>query len=276
VLLLVFGIVRAPQVGWLSVTTLLTFAASVLLAVGFVVGERRVANPLVRLGVLRSPSLIRALIGGSMMFGGYASFQFVVTQYLQTLSGWSAMRTATAFLPAGLIVLLSSFKVAGVLGRFGTVKAGVAGFAALSAGYLLFLRIGAVPSYAVILPSMVLLGIGFGLAFPAINVQAASGIADEEQGLVSGLLNTALQIGITLVLAVSTAVIAASGGSSAHTHAQVLATYQPVLVLVAGVTLAGLAILAAGLVPRRKPEATLDEELDQLVRLDEVVFAVRD
>ena len=264
VLLLVFGIVRAPEAGWLSPVTLGTFAAAVALGVAFVAVELRVANPLVRLGVLRSPSLIRALIGGGLMFGGYASFQFVVTQYLQTLSKWSALHTALAFLPAGLIVLFSSFKIANVLNRFGTARVGVAGFAFLSLGYLQFLRIGDTPSWWVILPSIVALGLGFGLAFPAINVQAASGIADEEQGLVSGLLNTALQIGITVVLAASTAIIAANGGAGAKTNAQVLSSYRPVLVFVALATVAGLLILAGGLLRRgRTPvESTLAEELE--------------
>jgi MFS family permease len=264
VLLLVFGIVRAPEEGWLSPTTLGTFAAAVALGVAFVAVERRVANPLVRLGVLRSPSLIRALIGGGLMFGGYASFQFVVTQYLQTLSKWSAIHTALAFLPAGLIVLFSSFKIADVLNRYGTARVGVAGFAFLSLGYLQFLRIGETPSWWVILPSIVALGLGFGLAFPAINVQAASGIADEEQGLVSGLLNTALQVGITVVLAASTAVIAANGGAGAKTNAQVLHSYRPVLVFVALATVAGLLILASGLLRRERTpvESTLAEELE--------------
>jgi MFS family permease len=268
VLLLVFGIVRAPEAGWLSPATLGTFAAAVALGVTFTIVELRVKNPLVRLGVLRSPSLIRALIGGGLMFGGYASFQFVVTQYLQTLSKWSALHTALAFLPAGLIVLFSSFKIADVLNRYGTARVGVAGFAFLSLGYLQFLRIGETPSWWVILPSVVALGLGFGMAFPAINVQAASGIADEEQGLVSGLLNTALQVGITIVLAASTAIIAANGGSGAkadtQTNAQVLSSYRPVLVFVAVATVAGLLILASGLLrSKRSPvESTLAEELE--------------
>jgi len=276
VLLLVFGIVRAPQVGWLAPVTIGTFAAAAALAAGFVVTELRVANPLVRLGVLRSPSLIRALIGGGLMFGGYASFQFVVTQYLQTLSKWSALHTALAFLPAGLIVLFASFKIADVLNKYGTARVGVAGFAALSLGDLQFLRIGQTPSWWVILPSIVLLGLGFGLAFPAINVQAASGIADEEQGLVSGLLNTALQVGITVVLAASTAIIAANGGNAAHTDAQVLSSYRPVLVFVAVATVGGLLILAGGLLRgRRTPvETTLAEELED--ELDVLVLREKD
>lgn len=127
-----------------------------------------------------------------------------------------------------------------------------------------------------ILPSIVLLGLGFGLAFPAINVQAASGIADEEQGLVSGLLNTALQVGITVVLAASTAVIAANGGSTAQTNAQVLASYRPVLVFVAVATLGGLLILAGGLLRSRRTavESTLTEELED--ELDVLALRERD
>ena len=275
VLALVFGIVRAPEQGWLSAATLGTFALAVALGVTFTVTELKMANPLVRLAILRSPSLLRALFGGLVMFGGYASFQFVVTQYLQTLSGWSALHTAIAFLPAGLIVLLSSFKVASVINKLGTEIAAVAGFLSLAAGYLLFLRIGPTPSWGVILPSIVLLGFGFGLAFPSLNIQAASGVADEEQGLVSGLLNTGMQIGITLVLAVSTAVIAANGGNTAHTDAQVLSSYRPVLYLVSAVTLAGVAVLISGLFTRRHAPVevplneALEEELEVLVRREQ-------
>ena len=275
VLALFFGIVRAPEQGWLSAATLGTFALAVALGVTFTVTELKMANPLVRLAILRSPSLLRALFGGLVMFGGYASFQFVVTQYLQTLSGWSALHTAIAFLPAGLIVLLSSFKVASVINKLGTEIAAVAGFLSLAAGYLLFLRIGPTPSWGVILPSIVLLGFGFGLAFPSLNLQAASGMADEEQGLVSGLLNTGMQIGITLVLAVSTAVIAANGGNTAHTDAQVLSSYRPVLYLVSAVTLVGVAVLISGLFTRRHAPVevplneALEEELEVLVRREQ-------
>ena len=258
VLVLVFGIVRAPSVGWGSAATLATFAAAVVLAVSFVVGEQRVPNPLVRLGVLRSPSLIRVLIGGGLMFGGYASFQFVVTQYLQSLSGWSALHTAMAFLPAGLVVLVSSFKIANVLDRFGTARTGVAGFAALSAGYLLFLRIGATPSSG--RDPAVDPAVGHRLRAGLPGGQRAGGLRHRRRGAGPGVRTAEHQPPdrLTLVLAVSTAVMAANGGTTAHTHAQVLASYRPVLVFVAAVTLAGLAILAFGLLPGRRTPVEVD------------------
>ena len=93
----------------------------------------------------------------------------------------------------------------------------MAGSLAFLIGYVLFLRIGDSFSYAgLFLPTMLLIGVGFGLSFPAFNMQATAGIADHEQGLASGLVNTSLQVGGALGLAIATAVISAnSGGATA-------------------------------------------------------------
>jgi MFS family permease len=252
-LLLVLGVVRAPQVGWLSATTLLTLGGAVALAIAFVLIEQRVRQPLLRLGILRSSSLLRAIAGAVTLFGSYVTFQFVVTQYLQNLLGWSAIETALAFLPAGLVVLLGSTKIAALIGRFGTAKMTAAGFVALAAGYLLFLRIGLHGDYfGVIFPSMLLLGIGFALGFPSLNIDATAGVADEEQGLVSGLLNTAFQVGGALVLAIGTAVITANGGNGAQSDAAALHSFRPALVLVTGVAAVGLIVMLVGLLHRRQ------------------------
>ena len=89
------------------------------------------------------------------------------------------------------------------------------------------------PRYAAaILPTMVLVGLGFALAFSALNIQATSGIADEEQGLASGLLQTSGQLGGALALASVTAVVTSGGSHHAASAAQTLAAYRPGLVLV--------------------------------------------
>ncbi|WP_037822208.1 MFS transporter [Streptomyces sp. NRRL B-24720] len=251
-LLLVFTVVQAPEAGWTSARTLLSFLAVAVLLTVFVTIERRTANPLVRLGVLRSGSQVRAQLGAAAFFGSYVGFQFLVTQYMQSLLGWSALQTALAFLPAGVLVALSSTKIGDVVDRFGTPRVIAAGFTFLVVGYGLFLRITLTPSYAaVILPSMLLLGAACALTFPSLNIQATNGVDDDEQGMVSGLLNTSIQVGGAIFLAVVTAVITAHGSGDGSSQA-VLDSYRPGLVVVTAIAFAGLLITLTGL-RRRRP-----------------------
>ncbi len=117
-LLLVRTIVEAPDQGWASGQTIGAFALSAVLLSLFVAIERRSPAPLVRLGILRSSSLVRANLGMMTMFGAYVGFQFVMTLYLQTLNGWSAIQTALAFLPAGLLVALLSTRIGPIVDRW--------------------------------------------------------------------------------------------------------------------------------------------------------------
>src|SRR4051812_10207911 len=110
-LLLVYTIVQAPEAGWGSAMTIGSVVGGIGLLVAFVTIERRTSHPLVRLGILRSGSLVRANLGAMIFFGSYVGFQFVVMQYMQRLVGWSALQTALAFLPAAVIVAASSTKM---------------------------------------------------------------------------------------------------------------------------------------------------------------------
>jgi MFS family permease len=170
---------------------------------------------------------------------------------MQSLLGWSALHTALAFLPAGALVALSATKVGTVIDRFGTARLIVLGFAFMVAGYVLFLRIDLDPVYAaVILPTMLLVGSGFALTFPSLNVQATNGVDEHEQGMVSGLLNTSVQVGGAIFLAVVTAVVTANSPEN-PTPQGVLDSYRPGLVVVTLVAVAGLLITLTGLRTRR-------------------------
>src|SRR5262249_56425453 len=125
-----------------------------------------------------------------------ASFQCLVTRSLQIMAGWSALGTAMAFLPAGVLVAVSTPRMGSVLDRFGPAKVAAAGFACLAAGYTLFLRVGPAPDYpAVILPSLLLIGAAFTLGFAALNILATADVPDHEQGLASGIFQTSFQVG---------------------------------------------------------------------------------
>jgi MFS family permease len=249
-LLLVRTVVRAPQIGWGSVETLASFVVAVGLLSAFVAIERRSRHPLVRLGILRSGSLVRANLGAMTMFGGYASFQFLATLFLQNELGWSALHTALAFLPAGLLVAFGSPRVGGLVDRFGTQRLIAIGFAAFTIGYALFLPVSHGPTYgSAILPTILLIGFGFALGFPSLSMQATSGIADHEQGLASGLVNTSFQVGGAIVLAIASAIV-----SSAATG-DFLDAIRPAIGVVVGVSVIGFVAAVSGLVGSREAVA---------------------
>jgi MFS family permease len=248
VLLLVYTVVDAQQAGWGSARTIGSFAAVVALGVAFAVIETRSTHPLVPFGIFRSASLRRAQIGAITLFGSYVSFQFLLTQYLQSLAHWSAISTALAFLPAGVMVFVLSVRVAGLLDRFGAGALVVAAFASLVAGYAVFLRAGVTPDYpGVMLPSVILLGAAFGFGFSALTVAATSGVRDEQQGLAASLFQTSFQVGGAVVLAVVTAVIDAAGANTLTSPAATLSAYRPALYLITGVAALGLLAALPGL-----------------------------
>lgn len=268
-LLLVFGVVEAPEIGWAAPRTLITFAVALALLVTFVVIEKRSSHPLLRLGILRSGPLARANLGGALFFGAYIGFQFVVMLYLQRVLGWSALQTALGFLPAALIVAFGSPRIEPLIDRVGTPRTIFAGVVAHVLGYALFLRVDEHSGYAAfVLPSMILLGIGFTLAFSSLNIQATAGISDSEQGLAGGLLNTSLQVGGAIGLAVVTAVLTANGGREAS-PAALLSGLTPALSVVTGIAVLGLLIAISGLVARKRvAEEEVVEREDLLALAD--------
>jgi predicted MFS family arabinose efflux permease len=182
-----------------------------------------------------------------VLFGSYVSFQFLVTQYLQIMAGWTALATALAFLPAGVMTAVASTRMGPVIDRFGPARVIAVAFACLAAGYIWFLRIGPAPDYpTVILPSLLLIGAAFCLGFSALSTQATAGVADHEQGLASGILQTSFQVGGAIVLAVVTAVIDARGADHVIS-AGTLAAYRPALGVITGVAVLGVAVALAGL-----------------------------
>ncbi|MBC6449800.1 MFS transporter [Actinokineospora xionganensis] len=258
-LLLVFAVVEAPEVGWAAPRTLISFALALALLTTFVTIEKRSTHPLLRLGILKSGPLARANVGGALFFGGYIGFQFVVMLYLQSVLGWSPLQTALGFLPAAAIVAFGSPRIEPLINRFGTSRTILAGVTAHVVGYALFLGVDEHSGYlGAVLPSMVLLGVGFMLAFSSMNIQATAGVADSEQGLAGGLLNTSVQVGGAIGLAVITAVLTANGGADAS-RAALLTGLTPALFVVTGISVLGLLVALSGVLGRREEKAVAPE-----------------
>ena len=242
-LLLVFTLVEAPTEGWLAARTLLSFAGAAILFAAFVWHESRTRLPLIRLGIFRSGALVRANLGAMVLFGSWVGFQFILTLYLQQLRGWSAFETGIAIFPAGLLVALISSRIALLVNRFGTTRLIVVGLALITVAYALFLPIGLDSSYQfAMLPTFILSGLGFGLAFAPLNIAATMGVPAHEQGLAGGLINTSFQFGGALVLAVVTAVNNANTGSDGSKQA-LLDGFHPAIVVSLIAALVGLLVM---------------------------------
>ena len=249
-LLLVYAVVEAPNRGWGNPITLALLGASVVLGALFVGIERRHPHPLVRLGILRSTRLVHANLTACLMFGAYVAFQFVLVLYLQNVLVWSPMTTAVALLPGGLLVMASASRMDVVLARVGTLPLIVVGMVAFTVAYALFLRVEPGMAYAAfLLPTTLLIGVGFACCFPSINSQATKGVRDDEQGLASGLVNTSLQVGGAVMLAVVSAVLSSGAQAGAGDP---LPRMTAAVTLVVVVSAVGAAIAAALLVVERR------------------------
>ena len=248
-LLLVYTLVEAPSVGWATARTLGSLAAVAALLAAFVAREQRAKAPLVRLGILRSQQLVRANLGAMTLFGGWVGFQFIATLYMQQLRGWSALDTGLAIFPGGALVALLSPRIAPLIYRFGLTRLIVTGLLSTAGAYALFIPIGLNSSYLpAVLPTMILAGLGFALAFGPLNVAATAGVAPAEQGLAGGLLNTSFQFGGALVLAVVTAVNNANTGGP--TSRGLLDGFHPALVVSVVAAVIG-AVAVGARIPRR-------------------------
>ena len=243
---LVYTVVEAPTVGFGSARTLLSLAGVAMLLAAFLLIEQRSPQPLVRLGILRSASLRRANYGALALLGSWFGFQFLGTLYFQDLRDWSAVETALAFLPAGLIVATGATNMGPVVNRFGTTLPIGMGLISLAFAYILFLNIGADSAYLTgMLPTFILAGIGFTLTFGPLNVAATNGVAAHEQGLASGLVQTSFQLGGAMGLALVTAVIdsGVSGSSAAAgSDAALLDGFHPAILVSLGIAVLGAAV----------------------------------
>jgi EmrB/QacA subfamily drug resistance transporter len=197
-----------------SNATLSLGALAVGLLIAFVVRELRVKNPLVPLGIFRSARLSGANLVQALMVAGMFGMFFLGALYLQRVLGFDAIGVGLAFLPVSLgIGVLSLGFSARLITRFGARATLLPGLALIVLGLALFQRAPVDGNYlSDILPVMLLLGVGAGLAFPALMTLAMSDVGPADSGLASGLVNTTQQVGGALGLAVLATL------STAHTR----------------------------------------------------------
>jgi MFS transporter len=211
----VLTIIRTSDVGWTSIETLAGAAATALALVAFAVRESRTANPLLPLRIFRSRAVTGANAVMLLVVAGFFGTFFIGSLFLERVLGFDALAIGLGFLPVSLGIGLMSFAFAEpLITRFGPRTVLRAGLFLLLGAMLWFARLPAAASYVVdVAPSLVLIGIGAGLAFPSIVGLAMSGATSHDAGLASGLVNTTRMVGGSLGLAAMASIATTRGAA---------------------------------------------------------------
>jgi EmrB/QacA subfamily drug resistance transporter len=209
-MLAVFAIVKGNEVGWGTVRTLGLLGAAAALFAAFLVIESRVPSPLMPLGLFKLRNLAFSNVVGVLWAAAMFAWFFLSALYLQLVLGYSPLEVGLAFLPANLIMGALSLGVsARLVMRFGIRTPLAAGLGLAGLGLALFARAPVDGNFAVdVLPSMILLGVGAGIAFNPVLLAAMSDVEPSDAGLASGIVNTSFMMGGALGLAVLASVAA--------------------------------------------------------------------
>jgi EmrB/QacA subfamily drug resistance transporter len=209
-MLAVYAIVNGNEVGWVTARTLGLLAVSVALLGVFLVIESRVDSPLMPLRLFRLRNIAVSNVVGVLWAGAMFAWFFLSALYLQLVLGYSPMEVGLAFLPGNIIMgILSIGLSAKLVMRFGIKPPLVVGLGFAALGLLLFARAPVDGNFVVdVLPAMILLGLGAGMAFNPVLLAAMSDVEPTEAGLASGVVNTSFMMGGALGLAVLASVAA--------------------------------------------------------------------
>jgi EmrB/QacA subfamily drug resistance transporter len=203
-MLLVYTVLGVAEEGWGSSQTLLLGAISIGLVIAFIARQARVANPLVPLRLFRSAQVSGANLVQALIVVGMFGMFFLGALYMQRILGYDALQVGLAYLPLTIVMGTMSFRFTGQLSlKYGPEATLVPAMIFIAAGLLWLARSPIDANYVLdLLPSMILIGLGAGLGFPSLMTLAMSGTSESDSGLASGLVNTSLQVGGAIGLAV--------------------------------------------------------------------------
>lgn len=253
----VFGVIRAPELGWLSDDVVLSLGAAGALLAVFVATQRRRRDPLVPRRILRTPNLVASNVVMALLGAAWVPMWFFLNLYVQQVLGYSPFQGGAALLPMTIVMMLLMVGVTErVVARFGLKGPLVAGMLLLAIGLIVLSTLNSDGGFVTdVLPGSIIAAAGMSLAYIPAMLAAMASVKPEETGLASGLVNTTYQVGSALGLAAMTAVAATV---TDHSTDLVSLTdgFSAALVgaaLIAGV---GAAVAAARL---RRPPAEHDE-----------------
>ena len=253
-LLLVYALVKAPDVGWGATRTIAELAGAAAILAAFVANELRVAHPIVPLSILRVKGVAAADATQTVALAGFLPMFFFLTLYMQTVLGYSPIQTGAAYLPlTGGFIIAASIS-SQLFTRIGTKPIVVLGAVVAAGGLYWLSRVPVDGSYVSdILPGLLVGSLGMGAVFTGLTPAANAGVDEDKAGLAAGLLNTGQQVGTALGLAILSALATAHTNTLLHAGdaAAQAATHGYQRALLAGACF----VLAASVVALLTPNA---------------------
>jgi EmrB/QacA subfamily drug resistance transporter len=277
-MLLVYALTRATQIGWSATETITLLVVSGALLAAFVVIEARASDPVLPIRVLRLPVPRTANIVGLLVGGALFSQFFLLTLYMQQVLGYSAFKTGVAYVATTVTLVAVAIAAQALVTRVGPRAVLVAGLLFTSASIFLYARLPVAGNYASdLLPAFLLAGIGLGLTFVPIQISSLTGVRAGEAGAASGMINTSQQIGgavglaaiTTIATTVTTHYLVSHAPSPATAPLALVHGFQVAFYVLLGVTLAGVVLSATLLRDSRVTAGGVVEEpgagMDRLV-----------
>jgi EmrB/QacA subfamily drug resistance transporter len=252
-MILVYALTRATQIGWSATQTIALLAIAAALLAAFAVIEVRAADPVLpkrvlRLPVPRTANIVAMLVGGAL----FSQF-FLLTLYMQQVLGYSALRTGVAYVATTVTLVAVAIAAQALVTRVGPRAVLVTGLLFTSASIFLYTRLPVTGSYVSdLLPPFLLAGIGLGLTFVPIQISSLTGVRAGEAGAASGMINTSQQIGGAVGLAAITTIATTVTTSYITSHALSPVTaatglvhgFQVAFYVLLGVMLTGVVLTA--------------------------------
>jgi len=266
----VYTIIRTTDFGWGSAHTIGFGAAAIASLMAFVVRESRTASPLVPFPSFRSPNVAGANVVLLVIFAALFGMFFLGSLYFQRVLGYDPLGIGLAFLPFSLSIAILSFASGPLISRFGARTVLLPSLVLMGVGLVSFARVPVKADYVVdVLPSILPLGVGFGLAFPSLIALGMSGASEHDSGLASGLLMTTQQVGGALGLSVLASLSASqTNGLLAASVAEPAALtdgYRLSFAIGAGLVLVALVVAGTVLRPDDETEEEALQADDRLV-----------
>ena len=219
-LLLVYALVKAPDVGWGRARTIGELAGALTLLTAFILNERRHPNPLAPLSIFRVKGLVAADVTQLIAIAGFYAMFFFVTLYMQNVLGFSQIQAGAAYVPVTLGVGISAGIASKLFARTGTRPVTVGG-SLIAAGAVFYLsRIPVHGSYLPdLLPGLMVMSLGLGAVFVGVQTAANAGVPAHQAGLAASLVSTSQQLGPALGLAIFSALATSRTNDLLAAHA---------------------------------------------------------
>jgi EmrB/QacA subfamily drug resistance transporter len=253
-LLLVYGLIKAPDVGWGAARTIGILGAAAVMLLAFLANERRTSNPLIPLSIFKIKGLAAADATWLIGVAGFFAMFFFLTLYMQEVLHFSPIQAGAAYLPVTACLAIASGVSSQLFWRIGTRPVIVGGALLGAGGIYLLSRIPLHGSYAPnLLPGLVIMAVGFGGMFVGVTTAANAGVPANKAGLAAGLLNTSQQLGMAIGLAILSAIATTRTHHLLAAHAArpdaLTSGYQRALLV------CSLFVLAAAVIASRIPNA---------------------